>query len=138
MVEKVTLCMNDNSQFEVKNGTACDRLNPKELLLCAAAKCAAMTALGIMDKENVTPKKFEISVSGTLSTETLKAESVFTDFMVVYNAEARSQEEHVKISRALTLTHDKYCGMVKMLNRIAPVSHEIAIVTPEPVGDRCR
>ena len=138
MVEKVTLCMNDDSQFEVKNGTACDRLNPKELLLCAAAKCAAMTALGIMDKENVTPKKFEITVSGTLSTETLKAESVFTDFMVAYNAEARSQEEHVKISRALTLTHDKYCGMVKMLNRIAPVSHEIAIVTTEPVADWCR
>lgn len=135
MLEKVTVCMNDDSQFEIKNGTTCDRLNPKELLLCAAAKCAAMTALGIMDKENVTPKKFEVSVEGTLSTDTLKAESVFTDFMVIYNAEARTQDEHTKISRALNLTHDKYCGMVKMLNRIAPVSHEIAIVTTEPVAN---
>lgn len=134
MIEKVTVCMNDDSQFELSNGTTCDRLNPKELLLCAAARCAAMTALGIMDKENVTPKKFEITVSGTLSTDTLKAESIFIDFNVIYNAEARTQEEHVKISRALNLTHDKYCGMVRMLNMIAPVSHEIAIVTTEPVA----
>ena len=135
MTEKVTICMNNDSQFELKNGTPCDRLNPKELLLCAAAKCAAMTALGIMDKENVTPKKFEITVSGELSTDTLKAESVFTSFIVVYNAETRTQDEHVKVSRALNLTHDKYCGMVKMLNKIAPVSHEIAIVTTEPVAN---
>ena len=135
MLEKVTVCMNDDSQFELKNGTDCDRLNPKELLLFAAAKCAAMTALGIMDREHVTPKKLEVTVSGELSTDTLRAESVFTGFTVVYNAEARTQDEHVKISRALNLTHDKYCGMVKMLNRIAPVSHEIAIVTTEPVAN---
>ena len=135
MVEKVTLCMNKDSQFEIKNGTDCNRLNPKEMLLCAAAKCAAMTALEIMGKEKVTPKSFEVAVSGNLSTDTLRAESVFTAFNVVYNAEARTEEEHVKISRALNLTHDKYCGMVKMLNRIAPVSHEIAIVTTEPAAN---
>ena len=127
--------MNDDAQLEVKGSTSCDRLNPKELLLCAAAKCAAMTALGIMDKENVTPQKFEVSVEGTLSTDTLRAESIFTDFNVNYNAEARNSDEHVKISRAINLGHDKYCGMVKMLSKIAPLSHQIAIVTTEPVAN---
>ena len=138
MVEKVTVFLNDDSQFEIKNGTTADRLNPKEMLLCAAAKCAALTAIGIMDKQNVTPRKFEVTVAGTLSTETLMAESVFTDFRVVYFAEARTTDEHAKISRALNLTHDKYCGMVKMLNKIAPVSHEIAVLTTEPVANWSR
>lgn len=138
MLEKVTVCLNDDSQFQIENGTTCDRLNPKEMLLCATAKCAGLTALGIMDKEKVTPKKFEVTVTGDLSTDTLRAESIFTNFNVIYNAEARTADEHVKISRALNLTHDKYCGMVKMLQKIAPVSHEIAIVTTEPVTEWSR
>ena len=135
MLEKVTVSMNDDSQFELINGSSCDSLNPKELLLCAAAKCAALTALGIMDKERVKPRRFEVSVEGKLSTDTLRAESVFTSFDVTYNAEAASSDEHIKISRALNLGHDKYCGMVKMLKQIAPVSHEISIVTTEPAFD---
>ena len=134
MLEKVTVCLNDDSQFELRHGTHCDRLNPKELLLCAAAKCAGLTALEIMKKEKVTPKKFEVTVTGNLSTDTLQAESVFTGFNVIYNAEARNSDEHVKISRALNLGHEKYCGMVKMLQKIAPVSHEIAIVTTEAIA----
>ena len=138
MVEKVTVCMNDDSQFEICGGISVDRLNPKELLLCAAAKCAGLTVLDIMNKEHVKPKKLEVAVSGNLSTDTLRAESVFTSFDVTYNAEARTSEEHVKISRAINLGHDKYCGMVKMLRTIAPVSHEIIIVTTEPVADFSR
>ena len=138
MLEKVTVCLNGDSQFELRHGKHCDRLNPKELLLCATAKCAGLTALEIMGKEKVTPKKFEITVTGDLSTDTLRADSVFTGFNVIYNAEARTADEHVKISRALKLTHDKYCGMVRMLQKIAPVSHEIAIVTTEPVTEWSR
>lgn len=135
MIEKVTVCLNKHSQFEIENGTSCDRLNPKELLLCAAAKCAAMTAMGIMEKEHVTPETFEVTVSGNLSTETLRAESIFTSFDVAYKAEAKTSEDHVKINRALNLGHDKYCGMVQMLRMIAPVTHEITVMSTEPVSE---
>ena len=108
-------------------------MNPKEQLLHAAAQCAGRTALTLMKKEHMTPKNFEISVSGDLSTETLQAESVFTHFHVVYHVECGGEGDRAKASRALELTHDKYCGLIQMLSRIAPVTREIAVVNTEPV-----
>jgi len=132
MVEKATVSVSDGGKVELAGGIECCDLNPKALLLFSAAKCAALTALHIMGKAQVAPKKLEITVSGNLSTDTVQAESIYTGFDVVYNAEARSAEEQAKIARALNLTHDKHCGLIRMLRMVAPVSHEIAIVTTEP------
>ena len=51
---------------------------------------------------------------------------------VVYNVECSSEDDQAKVGRALELTHEKYCGMVQMLRRIAPVSREIAVVSTQP------
>ena len=61
MIEKVTLQMSGNGKFRTENGTGCDAMNPKALMLYAAAQCSAQTALMIMQKERITPKRFEIS-----------------------------------------------------------------------------
>ena len=132
MIEKVTLQMTGNGKFRGADGTGCETMNPKELLLYAAAQCSAQTAMLIMRKERVAPKGFEISCSGELSTEELQPESVFTSFHVVYNVECGSEEDQAKVSRAIRLTHEKHCGMMQMLRRIAPVSHEVAVVSTEP------
>ena len=60
----------------------CSDLNPKATLLLAAAKCSGLTTMRIMEKERVRPKRFEISVSGALSTETLQSGSIFTSFNI--------------------------------------------------------
>lgn len=133
MTEKVNVQMNHAGRFESRGSADCGSMNPKELLLCAAAKCAGLTAAAIMKRERMTPKSFEISVAGELSTETLQAESVFTCFHVVYNVECCSEEECAKASRALELTHDKYCGLIQMLSRIAPVTRQIAVINTQPV-----
>ena len=150
MIEKVTLQMSGNGKFRTENGTGwisicpasrrwkssksftSDTMNPKALLLYAAAQCAAQTALMIMQKERITPKRFEISYSGDLSAETVQSESVYRSFHVVYNVECSSEDDQAKVGRALELTHEKYCGMVQMLRRIAPVSREIAVVSTQP------
>lgn len=132
MIEKVTLQMSENGKFRTENGTECESLNPKALLLYAAAQCSAQTALMIMQKEHITPKRFEISYSGELSAEEVKSESVYSSFHVVYNVECGSEDDQAKASRAIDLTHEKYCGMVRMLRMIAPVSHEVAVVSTEP------
>lgn len=132
MIEKVTLEMNDKSGFDLRGDTKCRDLSPKALLLFAGAKCAGLTALNIMQKERVNPVRFEISMSGELSTDTVQSESVFRSFNVVYNIECARYDEQSKVSRAVNLAHEKYCGTVQMLGRIAPVSHEIAIVSTEP------
>ena len=77
MIEKVTLQMSENGKFRTENGTGCDAMNPKTLMLYAAAQCSAQTALMIMQKERITPKRFEISYSGDLSAETVQSESVY-------------------------------------------------------------
>lgn len=124
--------MNGNGDFVSSDGRACDALNPKEMLLCAAARCAGLTALKIMNGEHLRPVRFEIACSGVLSTETLRMESVFRSFHVAYNVACATEAEQAKVGRAIVLTQEQYCGLVQMLRKIGPVTHEIDIVTTEP------
>lgn len=134
MIEKVSVQLQPSGDLLLEGNTRCNDLNPKATLLLAAAKCSALTSLHIMDRERVHPKRFEISASGALSTETLQSGSIFTSFNMIYNLECDCIEDQIKISRAVNLAHDKYCGMVRMLRMIAPVAHEIAIVnTAHPI-----
>ena len=96
MIEKVTLQMSGNGKFRTENGTGCDAMNPKTLMLYAAAQCSAQTALMIMQKERITPKRFEISYSGDLSAETVQSESVYRSFHVVYNVECSSEDDQAR------------------------------------------
>ena len=50
MIEKVTLQLAGDGKFRTENGAGCESLNPKALLLYAAAQCSAQTALMIMQK----------------------------------------------------------------------------------------
>ena len=130
MIEKVTLQLSGDADFTSEGGPRCEEMNPKTLLLYAAAKCVGKTALMIMDKERFRPKRFEIGISGELSDETPQSE--FKSFHVVYNIECDTEDDQAKVSRAVTLAHEKYCGMMQMLRKVAPVSHEIAVVSTEP------
>lgn len=138
MIEKVTVRMTDQSGFHLTSYTTCDDLNPKALLLYAAARCAGYTLSEILGKQHITPRECEITVSGELSTPTLEAGSVFRSFNVHYNVACSSLDDQEKIGRAVTLTHEKYCGMIRMLTAIAPVAHEVAIVSTEPAGQNRR
>lgn len=108
-----------------------EQMNPKELMLYATAHCAALTIKGILDKEHIHPKWMEIEVSGELDTEQIMAQSTYRSFNILYRVECTHLEEQSKIARALKLTTEKYCGLLQMLRRIAPLSHEISIVSTE-------
>ena len=132
MNEKVTLRLNGNGEFVSEDGKGCETLNPKEMLLYAAARCGRTTIPKIMRGERLVPVRFEIACSGELSTETLRTESVFRSFHIAYNIACATEAEQEKIGRAVTLAHERYCGLVQMLRKIGPVTHEIAVVTTEP------
>ena len=133
MIEKVTLQLTGDSDFTSADAPRCEEMNPKALLLYAAAKCVGGTALTIMQKERMRPKRFGISISGELSEENPQSESVFQSFHVVYNIQCDTYDDQAKVGRAVTLTHEKYCGMMRMLRMIAPVSHEVAVDSTDPV-----
>ena len=56
--------MSGNGKFRTENGTGCDAMNPKTLMLYAAAQCSAQTAQKNKQKERITPKRFAISYTG--------------------------------------------------------------------------
>ena len=116
----------------------CEKMNPKMLMLTALGRCAGLTALSIFKKMDIRPESFEIECRGEISTPTLVAESVFTAVNIVYTVECQTLAEQGRVSRALNLTHDKYCGMVKMMRKVAPLSHEIYIHSTRPVSEKVK
>ncbi len=126
---KVTVDVNEKSEICLLDGKKPSTLNPKELLLYACASCAGMTLNGILAKERVKPQNVEISVGGTLDTETVTGPSVFTSFEVSYNIACQHLDQQSKASHAARITNEKYCGMVQMLSKIAPVDYKISVVS---------
>lgn len=131
MTLKITIDLGDNQEFTILNNRTLDTLNPKELMLYAAAKCAGLTILGILKEHASSLTMLEISVEGRLSTPTLVAESRFMHFNIIYNARCRTLKEQLVISRAINLAHDKYCGIVQMYRQISPLMHETSIVSTD-------
>lgn len=129
----VTIEWCHDTTFRLANDKKCEELNPKELLLYATAECAGITVMSILAKERIKPKSLEIELSGELDTDTVMAKSVYNEFHIRYNAECRHIEEQSKVSHAIRLANEKYCGMLQMIGKIAPVSHEISIVSSETV-----
>ena len=127
---KITIEMDKDGKF-VPVSKKVEEMNPKELILYAAAMCASVTMKSILDKENIVPKSAEIEMSGTLDTEEVAAKSVYRSFNILYRIECNTISEQSKIGRAINLTTEKYCGTLQMLRRIAPLSHEVSIVSIE-------
>ena len=130
--QKVSICLK-NGKFQPCGNAKIENLNPKALLLCATAQCAGLTTMGILSKSSIIPKNFEITVEGLLNTPTLKAESIFTGFKVIYNVECKTLADQNAISSAIEMAQEKHCGMITMLRKIAPVAHDIMIVSTETV-----
>lgn len=120
--------MTHEGNFKLSNNATLDVLNPKEMLLYAAADCAGRTILELLKEHRQDLLSMEITLEGTLSTPILQAESRYTSFNIIYNIECRTLKDQIIISRAVNLAHDKYCGMLQMLRKIAPLSHETSIV----------
>lgn len=131
MQQSISIHTADNGHFVLGNSNKLDKLNPKELLLYSTALCAGLTLQSITEKERVKLLKIEIKMSGELDTDKVEGRSQFTSFNIAYNIECKHIEEQTKVSHAVQLTTDKYCGGLNMLRKIAPVSHSVSIVSIE-------
>ena len=131
MTQKITLQMTPDHHFVVADGRNLEALNPKEMLLYASLDCLARTLASLLKERIKRVKNMELSLEGTLSTPTVVAESTFTHFKVIYRAECHTMKEQEEISHAVNLANDKYCGMLQMLRKIAPLTHETSIVTTD-------
>ena len=123
--------MSADHRFSIADGRNIEALNPKELLLYASLDCLARTITGLLKERISTLKNLELTLEGTLSTPTVVAESIFTHFNIVYNAECHNLKEQEVVSRAINLANDKYCGMLQMLRKIAPLTPVTSIVATD-------
>ena len=131
MTQKITLQMTPDHHFSLSDGRNLEALNPKEMLLYASLDCLSRTITVILKERMKTLKNLELSLEGTLSTPSIVAESTYTHFHTTYRAECHTLKEQLDISHAINLAHDKYCGMLAMLRKIAPMTHETSIVTTD-------
>ena len=131
MHQSITIYAKENGKFALAKPHELEKLNPKELLLYSTALCAGMTVQRIVEKERVKLLKLEIKMSGELDTEKVEGVSKFESFNIAYNIECKHISEQSKVSHAVQLATDKYCGGLAMLRKIAPVSHSISVVSIE-------
>lgn len=131
MHQSITIQAKENGKFALAKPYELDKLNPKELLLYSTALCAGFTLQRIVEKERVKLLKLEIKMSGELDTEKVEGVSKFESFNISYNIECKHIDEQSKVSHAVQLTTDKYCGGLAMCRKIAPVSHSVSIVSVE-------
>lgn len=131
MHQSITIQAEDLGKFILAKSRELDKLNPKELLLYSTALCAGFTIQAIAEKEYVKLLKLEITMSGELDTEKVEGRSQFVSFDIAYNVECKHISEQTRVSNAVRLAHDKYCGGLSMLRKIAPVSHSTSIVSIE-------
>ncbi len=132
MTQKVTLQLTGENEFSLANGQKVEDLNPKQALLYATAYCAGLTVTHVMAKERITPKNFTIEITGELEDIEPMAAATYTSFNLNYNVECANTKDEAKAARAIELGHDKYCGMVKMMRKVAPVTYEVMVVNTTP------
>ena len=131
MQQSISIHTANNGHFVLGEPYKLDKLNPKELILYSTALCAGLTLQSIAEKERVKLLNIEIKMEGKLDTEKVEGRSQFTSFNIAYNIECKHIDDQTKVSHAVQLTTDKYCGGLAMLRKIAPVSHSISIVSIE-------
>ena len=131
MQQSITIHTNEKGQFTLNKPHELNKLNPKELLLYSTALCAGMTTLAIAEKERVKPLKLEIKMSGELDTEKVEGRSKFESFHIAYNVECRNIGDQEAVSEVVLEAHNEKCGVIAMLRKIAPISHEISVISTE-------
>ena len=131
MHQSITIKTNESNHLTLTHPQHLEELNPKELLLYSTALCAGLTLQKILEKEHIKVPTIEIKMSGELDTEKVEGRSLFTAFHISYNIECKHISEQTKVSHAVKLADEKYCGGLAMFRKIAPVAHSISIVSIE-------
>jgi putative redox protein len=97
-------------------------LNPKKLLLGSLCGCSGIDVVEILKKMKVSFQRIEISATAEQTEETPKT---FRFIHMVYKTDAAAEDAD-KVARAVSLSHEKYCGISAMLAKHCPITYEIA------------
>ena len=94
---------------------------PKALMLASLAGCTGLDVVGILNKMRVNFSDLSIKVDAHLT----EAEAAIYDEVTVNYSIKVDKEDESKVEKAVKLSQEKYCGVTKMFEAFAKVSHKI-------------
>ena len=122
-------------ELENENGTICKidsskdiggkekGLTPMELLAGALASCISIDILMILNKQNIEPDNYSVSVDAK------KKNSVPSPFEKIHLVFTMNKEIDLnKVQRAIQLSIDKYCSVKESLNPEIIITSEINVI----------
>ena len=105
-------------------------IRPKELLLLSLGGCTGSDVVSILTKKRVKLEGFEINIESDVSDE---HPQVFTKMNIEYVFYGNDISER-DVERAIELSQTKYCGVTKMLEKAAEITHTYRIERTEAVS----
>ncbi|WP_299155850.1 OsmC family protein [uncultured Tenacibaculum sp.] len=127
----VTTVWKENMQFETdnpsghkvlidtseENGGNNSGLGPKAMMLSSLAGCSGLDVVSLLKKMRTSITDFKMEVTGELTEEHPK---YYDKVSVDYHFYGENLDED-KINKAVTLSIDKYCGVMEMFRKFAKV-----------------
>ena len=99
-------------------------VRPMEMLLLGLGGCTAFDVVSILQKSRQQIIDCEVEIEAERATEVPK---VFTRIHLHFIVSGRGLDE-TKVSRAVSLSADKYCSASRMLEQTAPITQDLKIV----------
>jgi putative redox protein len=108
----------------VEGGGLGSGMNPKKMLLGSLNACSGMDVVEMLKKMRITFTKFEIEAEAEQTEEHPK---VFKSINMVYRIDVKP-EDLDKVTRAVTLSQEKYCGVSAMLAKHCAINYTIELI----------
>jgi len=97
-------------------------MSPSEVLLTAVGSCSAIDVILVMQKQRQEMRDIIITVTGTQVEEHPR---VFTDIHLHFDL--FGPIDHAKAARAVELSMNKYCLVIRMVEKMAKVTSDFTI-----------
>jgi len=96
---------------------------PKALMLVALAGCTGMDVVSILTKMRVELDNFDVKVGGEQSEE---QPVHYISMHIIYEFWGKDLPVD-KLEKAISLSHERYCGVLAVYRKAMPVTHELVV-----------
>jgi len=101
-------------------------MRPMQVLLSALGSCSTIDVISILKKQKQPLKDIRITVTGEREKDIVP--SVFTEAHIHFRLEGDLDED--KVNKAVSLSVEKYCSVVKTMQSHTRITHSFEIVRP--------
>ena len=108
----------------IENGSLDSGMSPKKFVLAGLCGCSGMDVVDILNKMKVSFTKVDVSAEAEQTDEHPK---VFKSIQMVYRADVAPADLD-KLTRAVKLSQEKYCGVSAMLEKHCAITYQIELV----------